>query len=71
MKKVSYCIAITKQTCIEWLSELYVTGVNGRPMHPEGVLQLLLSGMGLLQTLPLMVTLTVEKGFLTAMSEIG
>jgi hypothetical protein len=40
-------------------------------MHPEGVLQLLLSGMGLLQTLPLMVTLTVEKGFLTAMSEIG
>lgn len=48
-----------------------LTGVNGRPMHPEGVLQLLLSGMGLLQTLPLMVTLTVEKGFLTAMSEIG
>jgi len=46
-------------------------GVNGRPMHPEGVLQLLLSGMGLLQTLPLIVTLTVEKGFMQAMSEIG
>ena len=24
-------------------------GVNGRPMHPEGVLQLMLSGLGLLQ----------------------
>lgn len=46
-------------------------GVNGRPMHPEGVLQLLLSGMGILQTLPLYVTLTVEKGFLAASSEIA
>jgi hypothetical protein len=36
-------------------------GVNGRPMHPEGVLQLLLGGMGLLQTMPLIVTLTVDK----------
>ena len=46
-------------------------GVNGKPMHPEGVLQLLLGGMGLLQTMPLIVTLTVEKGFLSAMSEIA
>jgi callose synthase len=46
-------------------------GVNGRPMHPEGVLQLLLSGLGLLQTLPLMVTLTVEKGFLYMLSDIA
>ena len=46
-------------------------GVNGRPIHPEGVLQLLLSGMGLLQTMPLIVTLTVEKGFINAMSEIS
>jgi callose synthase len=46
-------------------------GVNGRPMHPEGVLQLLLSGLGLLQTLPLFITLTVEKGLLSAISEIA
>jgi len=46
-------------------------GVNNRPMHPEGVLQLLMSGMGILQTMPLYVTLTVEKGFLAATSEIG
>lgn len=46
-------------------------GVNGRPLHPEGVLQLLLSGMGLLQTMPLLVTLTVEKGVWSALSEIG
>jgi callose synthase len=46
-------------------------GVNGKKMTPEGVLQLLLSGMGLLQTMPLIVTLTVEKGFLNAMSEIA
>jgi callose synthase len=46
-------------------------GVNGRPMAVEGVLQLLLSGMGLLQTMPLIVTLTVEKGFMRALSEIA
>lgn len=46
-------------------------GVNGRAMHPEGVLQLLLSGMGILQTMPLLITLTVEKGVVTAISEIG
>ena len=46
-------------------------GVNGRPCLPEGVLQLLLAGMGLLQTMPLIVTLTVEKGFFKAFAEIG
>lgn len=46
-------------------------GVNSRPVKPEGVLQLMLSGLGLLQTLPLFVTLTVEKGFLLACSEIA
>lgn len=46
-------------------------GVNGRPIKPEGILQMLLSGMGLLQTLPLVVTLTVEKGVWSALSEIG
>lgn len=46
-------------------------GVNGRPLHPEGVFQLLLAGMGILQTLPLAVTLIVEKGFRSAISEIS
>ena len=46
-------------------------GVNGRPLKPEGLLQLVLAGMGLLQTLPLIVTLTVEKGIFSALSEIG
>ena len=45
-------------------------GINGRPMHPEGVLQLLMSGLGLLQTMPLLVTLSVEKGVLSAIKEI-
>ena len=39
-------------------------GVSGRAILPEGILQLLMSGLGLLQTLPLLVTLTVEKGWL-------
>lgn len=46
-------------------------GVNGRPMKPEGLFQLILAGMGILQTLPLAVTLTVEKGFAQAISEIS
>jgi callose synthase len=46
-------------------------GVNGRPLHPEGVMQLLLSGMGILQTMPLLVTLTVEKGVWQALSDVG
>jgi callose synthase len=46
-------------------------GVNGRPMHPEGNFQLVLAGMGILQTLPLAVTLTVEKGFRRMLSELS
>ena len=46
-------------------------GVNGRPMHPEGVLQLLLSGLGLLQTLPLAVTLIIEKGYFSMVQQIS
>jgi len=45
-------------------------GVNGRKITPEGMSQILLSGMGILQTLPLFVTLTVEKGITRACSEI-
>jgi hypothetical protein len=45
-------------------------GVNGRSMPPEGVFQLILAGMGVLQTFPLAVTLTVEKGFAAAFAEL-
>lgn len=45
-------------------------GVNGRGVQPEGVLQLALAGMGVIQTGPLAVTLTVEKGFIPALGEI-
>jgi callose synthase len=46
-------------------------GVNGRPQHPEGIFQILLAGMGVLQTFPLAVTLVVEKGIRSAISEIS
>lgn len=45
-------------------------GINGRKMDVQGMTQLLLSGLGILQTLPLAVTLTVEKGFFNMLQEI-
>jgi callose synthase len=67
---VMFTLVVVVYTCVG-LAIYGEEGVNGRPMQPEGVLQLLLSGMGLLQTMPLIVTLSVEKGFLNAMSEIA
>eukprot|EP01041_Mallomonas_annulata_P000789 gene789-1528_t len=46
-------------------------GVNGRPMKPEGLLQMLLAGMGVLQTMPLVLTLVVEKGVFSAMWDLA
>lgn len=46
-------------------------GVNGRILQPQGVFQLMLAGMGLLQTLPLCATLTVEKGLFPMLKEIS
>ena len=46
-------------------------GVDGRPMSPEGPVQLALAGMGLLQTMPLIMTLVVDKGVINAAKEIG
>lgn len=46
-------------------------GVDGRPMQPEGPIQLALAGMGLLQTMPLIMALVVEKGVINAAKEIG
>ena len=46
-------------------------GVNGRALNPQGVFQLMLAGMGLLQTLPLCATLTVEKGLIPMLQEIS
>jgi callose synthase len=45
-------------------------GVNGRTIKPEGVLQIMLAGMGILQTLPLCATLIVEKGLSAMLYEI-
>eukprot|EP00595_Chromulina_sp_UTEXLB2642_P001715 CAMPEP_0196767632 /NCGR_PEP_ID=MMETSP1095-20130614/41799_1 /TAXON_ID=96789 ORGANISM="Chromulina nebulosa, Strain UTEXLB2642" /NCGR_SAMPLE_ID=MMETSP1095 /ASSEMBLY_ACC=CAM_ASM_000446 /LENGTH=1772 /DNA_ID=CAMNT_0042136127 /DNA_START=2165 /DNA_END=7482 /DNA_ORIENTATION=- len=45
-------------------------GVNQRPILPEGIFQMVLAGMGVIQTFPLAVTLTVEKGMFKACSEI-
>ena len=45
-------------------------GVDGRKMTVQGVVNMMMSGMGILQTLPLFVTLTVEKGLGQATSEI-
>ena len=46
-------------------------GINGRKIYTENIIQMLLSGMGILQTLPLFMTLTIEKGVIIAISEIG
>ena len=46
-------------------------GIDGRPMAPEGPIQLALAGMGLLQTMPLVMVLVVEKGVASAAREIG
>ena len=46
-------------------------GINERPINPQGAFQLMLAGMGLLQTLPLCATLTVEKGLLQMLQEIS
>ena len=45
-------------------------GVNGRKVKPEGILQIALAGMGILQTLPLCATLAIEKGFFSMVTEI-
>lgn len=47
-----------------------VGSITGK-IVPLGLFQILLAGMGTLQTLPLIVTLTVEKGFLSMLSEIS
>lgn len=57
--------------CMLGLSIFQEEGVNERPMLPEGLLQMALAGLGILQTGPLIVTLTVEKGFFSSLSEIA
>jgi callose synthase len=57
--------------CMVGLAVFGSEGINGRGMDPEGVLQMLLAGMGLLQTMPLFVTLSVEKGLDQAIAEIA
>mgnify|MGYP001964173729 CR=1 FL=1 len=53
------------------LAIFHQEGVDGRPMAPEGPVQLVLAGMGLLMTMPLIMTLVIEKGIGGALREIG
>ena len=61
-------ILVYFMTCLAIFNQ---EGVDGRPMTPEGPIQLLLAGMGLLMTLPLIMTLLVEKGVGFALREVG
>jgi callose synthase len=45
--------------------------IGDREITPTGTLQMLLGGMGLLQTLPLLATLGVEKGWWNAFLELS
>ncbi|CAM9094798.1 unnamed protein product [Ascophyllum nodosum] len=44
--------------------------IGDRKVIPEGNLQMMLAGMGLLNTMPMLATLTVEKGILVALGEV-
>merc|ERR1712054_204391 len=57
--------------CMVGLAVYGEEGINGRKMDPEGTLQMVLAGMGLLQTFPLITTLTVEKGLFSAFADIA
>lgn len=65
------CTLFTVVYIMLFLALYHCEGVNGRKVTPEGLPQLLLAGMGILQTLPLMATLTVEKGVFGMLQEIG
>lgn len=45
--------------------------IGGRTITPMGTIQMLLGGLGLLQTIPLYATLGVEKGWLNSLREIA
>lgn len=44
--------------------------IGGRVVVPLGVVQIVLAGLGLLNTLPLLATLTVERGLLPALRDV-
>ncbi len=62
---------------------LLVTNTNGaslplkaerigeRKITPEGTLQILLAGMGILNTLPMLATTMLEKGLIKALQTVG
>lgn len=59
---VTYLIAL--------LAIYEVEVIGDRSITPVGTLQMLLGGLGLLQTIPLIATLGVERGWLPALKEI-
>lgn len=44
--------------------------IGGRQVVPLGAVQIVLAGLGLLNTLPLLATLTVERGLLAALRDV-
>ncbi len=44
--------------------------IGERKITPEGTLQMLLAGMGILNTLPMLATLTLEKGLNNALRTV-
>ena len=44
--------------------------IGDRPITPQGTIQLILGGLGLLQTIPLFATLGVERGWWNSFREI-
>ncbi len=45
--------------------------IGERKITPEGTLQMLLAAMGILNTLPMLATLTLEKGLSNALKTVG
>eukprot|EP00611_Tribonema_gayanum_P022145 TRINITY_DN4392_c0_g1_i8.p1 TRINITY_DN4392_c0_g1~~TRINITY_DN4392_c0_g1_i8.p1 ORF type:complete len:2019 (+),score=952.03 TRINITY_DN4392_c0_g1_i8:563-6058(+) len=53
------------------LSVFQAEKIGERKITPEGTLQMLLAGMGVLNTLPMLATLMVEKGLRAALITVG
>lgn len=53
------------------LAVFEVEKIGERKITPEGTLQMMLAGMGILNTLPMLATLMVEKGLATALMTVA
>ncbi len=53
------------------LTPLKAEQVGERKITPEGTLQMLLAGMGILNTMPMLATIMLEKGLNNALKTVG